>query len=79
MRTELIVRFDYGSSIPWVTRHENRTLCAVSGPDMVVLRTPVPLRGEGRKTVGECLPVTRFPLSSPTEHPISSFQLKLIR
>jgi GH15 family glucan-1,4-alpha-glucosidase len=53
MRTELIIRFDYGRSIPWVTRREDRTLCAVSGPDMVVLRTPVPLRGEGRKTVGE--------------------------
>jgi len=53
MRTELIIRFDYGSSVPWVTRREDRTLCAVSGPDMVVLRTPVPLRGEGRKTVGE--------------------------
>ena len=53
MRTELIVRFDYGTSIPWVTRHEDQTFCAVSGPDMVVLRTPVSLRGEGRKTVGE--------------------------
>jgi GH15 family glucan-1,4-alpha-glucosidase len=53
MRTELIIRFGYGNSIPWVTRHEDRTLCAVSGPDMVVLRTPVSLRGEGRKTVGE--------------------------
>ena len=53
MRTELIIRFDYGSLVPWVTRRDDRTLCAVSGPDMVVLRTPVPLRGEGRKTVGE--------------------------
>ncbi len=53
MRTELIVRFNYGSAIPWVTRREDRTFCAVSGPDMVVLRTPVRLRGEGRKTVGE--------------------------
>jgi GH15 family glucan-1,4-alpha-glucosidase len=53
MRTELIIRFDYGTSIPWMTRREDRTLCAVSGPDMVVLRTPVSLRGEGRKTVGE--------------------------
>ena len=53
MRTELIIRFDYGSLVPWVTSREDRTLCAVSGPDMVVLRTPVPLRGEDRKTVGE--------------------------
>jgi GH15 family glucan-1,4-alpha-glucosidase len=53
MRTELIIRFEYGSLIPWVTTREDGTLCAIAGPDMVVLRTPVPLRGEDRKTVGE--------------------------
>ena len=53
MRTELIIRFDYGSLVPWVTTREDGTLSAISGPDMVVLRTPVPLRGEDRKTVGE--------------------------
>ncbi|MBV8588593.1 MAG: glycoside hydrolase family 15 protein, partial [Acetobacteraceae bacterium] len=53
MRTELIVRFDYGSLVPWVTSSEDNTWRAVSGPDMVVLRTPVPLRGEDRKTVAE--------------------------
>ncbi|MGH8205656.1 MAG: glycoside hydrolase family 15 protein [Steroidobacteraceae bacterium] len=53
MRTELIVRFDYGSLVPWVTRLDESTLRAVCGPDMVVMRTPVPLRGEERRTVGE--------------------------
>jgi GH15 family glucan-1,4-alpha-glucosidase len=53
MRTELIVRFDYGSLVPWVTRMDPRTLRIVCGPDMVVLRTAVPLRGEDLKTVGE--------------------------
>lgn len=53
MRTELIIRFDYGSSIPWVRRMENGNLLAISGPDMLVLRTPVELRGEGLTTVGE--------------------------
>jgi GH15 family glucan-1,4-alpha-glucosidase len=53
MRTELIVRFDYGSLVPWVTRLKEGTLRAVAGPDSVVLRTPVPLRGEDLKTVGE--------------------------
>ncbi|WP_020177312.1 glycoside hydrolase family 15 protein [Methyloferula stellata] len=53
MRTELIIRFDYGSVVPWVTQRKDRTLCAVSGPDMVVLRTSMLLRGEGRKTIGE--------------------------
>jgi GH15 family glucan-1,4-alpha-glucosidase len=53
LRTELIIRFDYGSLVPWVTTREDGTLSAIAGPDMVVLRTPVPLRGEDRKTVGE--------------------------
>jgi GH15 family glucan-1,4-alpha-glucosidase len=53
MRTELIIRFDYGSLVPWVTTREDGTLTAIAGPDMVVLRTPVALRGEDRKTVGE--------------------------
>jgi GH15 family glucan-1,4-alpha-glucosidase len=53
MRTELIIRFDYGASVPWVRRADNGDLLAISGPDMLVLRTPVELRGEGLTTVGE--------------------------
>lgn len=53
MRTEIVLRFGYGSVVPWVTRLDDGTLCAVAGPDMVVLRTAVPLRGVDRKTIGE--------------------------
>jgi len=53
MATELILRFDYGSIVPWVSRREDGSLIAIAGPDMVALRTPVPLRGEGLTTVGE--------------------------
>ncbi len=53
MRTELIIRFDYGSLVPWVTRLDDGSLRAIAGPDMVVLRTPVPLRGVDFRTVGE--------------------------
>jgi GH15 family glucan-1,4-alpha-glucosidase len=53
LRTELIIRFDYGASVPWVRRMENGDLQAISGPDMLVLRTPIALRGEGLTTVGE--------------------------
>jgi GH15 family glucan-1,4-alpha-glucosidase len=53
MRTELVIRFDYGSSVPWVRRTDDGDLLAISGPDMLVLRTPVELRGEDLKTVGE--------------------------
>jgi GH15 family glucan-1,4-alpha-glucosidase len=53
MRSELIIRFGYGAFIPWVTRLESGDLRAVSGPDMLVLRTPAELRGEDMTTVGE--------------------------
>ena len=52
MRTELILRFDYGTNVPWVTRTEDGALRAIAGPDMTVLRTPVTLHGEDMKTVG---------------------------
>jgi GH15 family glucan-1,4-alpha-glucosidase len=53
MRVELVLRFGYGAVIPWVTRLDDETLSAIAGPDMVTMRTAVPLRGEGLKTVGD--------------------------
>jgi GH15 family glucan-1,4-alpha-glucosidase len=53
MNMELIIRFDYGSTVPWVTRLNDGSLRAIAGPDMLTLRTDVPLRGEGLTTVGE--------------------------
>ncbi|MBI2739860.1 MAG: glycoside hydrolase family 15 protein [Rhodospirillales bacterium] len=47
---ELVLRFGYGATIPWVSRLEDGTLRAVAGPDMVVLRTPATLWGENFKT-----------------------------
>jgi GH15 family glucan-1,4-alpha-glucosidase len=52
MRTELTIRFDYGSLIPWVRRTEDG-LTATGGADLIRVRTPVPLRGENLHTVGE--------------------------
>jgi len=43
MRTELVIRFDYGSVIPWVRRLDDATLVALGGPDGLMLRTPVDL------------------------------------
>ena len=53
MRTELAIRFDYGATIPWVSRRDRRTLTAVAGPNLLAIRTPVPLRGENMHTVAE--------------------------
>jgi len=46
----LTVRFDYGRTVPWVTRMEDGALRAIAGPDMVLLRTPAPLHGENHST-----------------------------
>ena len=52
MCTELVLRFGYGAVVPWVRKVGDGALRAIAGPDMVVLRTPVHLRGENMKTVG---------------------------
>jgi GH15 family glucan-1,4-alpha-glucosidase len=52
MRMELIVRFDYGSIVPWVRRLGD-VLLVTAGPDTLELRTPVAVRGENMKSVAE--------------------------
>ncbi len=47
------LRFDYGRSVPWVTRLQDGTLRAIAGPDMAVLHASAPLRGENLKTLSE--------------------------
>jgi GH15 family glucan-1,4-alpha-glucosidase len=53
MRTELIIRFDYGAAVPWVFRLDDGALCAITGPDRLVLRSSVPVHGEALTTVSE--------------------------
>jgi GH15 family glucan-1,4-alpha-glucosidase len=52
-RTEIVVRFNYGASVPWVERLSDGSLSAVAGPERLVLRSPVALLGEDLKTIGE--------------------------
>jgi len=54
MDLEFIVRFDYGAIVPWVTRlDQGNGIRAIGGPDMVVLRSPVPLRGKDLTTLAQ--------------------------
>jgi GH15 family glucan-1,4-alpha-glucosidase len=50
MNLELVIRFDYGSVVPWVRRTDHG-ISAIAGPDKLCLRTEVPLRGENFKTL----------------------------
>jgi GH15 family glucan-1,4-alpha-glucosidase len=52
-QTELVVRFNYGSAVPWVNRLDDDAINAIAGPERLVLRTPAVLRGEDLKTLGE--------------------------
>ncbi len=51
MTSELVLRFEYGSIVPWVERLDDGTIRAICGPEMVLLRSPVPHHGEDRTTV----------------------------
>jgi hypothetical protein len=53
MRTELVMRLEYGSVVPWVRRAEDGSLRAVAGPDMLALWTTAPVHGEDMRTVGD--------------------------
>ncbi|MGI8527098.1 MAG: glycoside hydrolase family 15 protein [Pseudolabrys sp.] len=50
---ELVIRFGYGAVVPWVMRLDDHTIRGVAGPDMVILRSDVRMRGENMRTVGE--------------------------
>jgi GH15 family glucan-1,4-alpha-glucosidase len=52
MKLELVIRFDYGSVVPWV-RGTETGISAIAGPDMIRLRADVPLHGENMKTESE--------------------------
>jgi GH15 family glucan-1,4-alpha-glucosidase len=52
MQMELVLRFDYGSIVPWV-RSLDGALVAVAGPDAVCVRTPIELGGRDLRTYSE--------------------------
>jgi GH15 family glucan-1,4-alpha-glucosidase len=52
VQTEIIIRYDYGSVVPWVQKAEGG-IQAIAGPDALLLHTPVALSGRDLTTVGE--------------------------
>src|SRR5664279_1238319 len=81
MHTELIVRFEYGSVVPWVSREEDGRLELTAGPDRLLLDTTVSLRGANFRTVGEfeirdkeevCFTLSRTLSYKPTPAPFQA-------
>jgi GH15 family glucan-1,4-alpha-glucosidase len=52
MQMELVIRFDYGSIVPWVRKIDG-CLRAIGGPDALSLWSPVPTRGVDLTTRAE--------------------------
>ncbi|HXQ90907.1 MAG TPA: glycoside hydrolase family 15 protein [Acidimicrobiales bacterium] len=52
MRMDLVIRFGYGSMVPWVRRVDG-LLSAIAGPDALALWTPIETRGQDMTTVAE--------------------------
>jgi GH15 family glucan-1,4-alpha-glucosidase len=74
MHSELVIRYDYGSIVPWVRRTDGGTRLAIAGPDGLCFRTPARTRGENMRTIsdmtveeGERVPfvLTWFPSHTP--------------
>jgi GH15 family glucan-1,4-alpha-glucosidase len=53
MDAELVIRFDYGKTVPWVRRIDDGTRIAIAGPDALSLRSEVEHRGENLRTIAE--------------------------
>ena len=52
VRMELALRFDYGRTVPWVTRIPDGVR-AIAGPNLAILHATVPVHGENLKTVAQ--------------------------
>jgi GH15 family glucan-1,4-alpha-glucosidase len=50
MHSELCVRFDYGATVPWVSRLEDGRIKYVAGPDRLLLQAPVPFENEDMRS-----------------------------
>jgi GH15 family glucan-1,4-alpha-glucosidase len=54
VRTHLTLRFDYGSSVPWVSRlPDDSGIVAIAGRNLVALRTSVALRVENLSIISD--------------------------
>jgi GH15 family glucan-1,4-alpha-glucosidase len=51
MAMDLAIRFDYGTTVPWVSQRAAHIFTAVAGPDMLTLYTNAPMHGKGLRSV----------------------------
>ena len=51
MTSELVIRFDYGLTVPWVSRGPHNELVATAGPTKLVMRTSAHSVGRNMRTL----------------------------
>jgi len=51
MVMDLVVRFDYGASVPWVSRDDDGRIEFVAGPERLTLQTPVTIENRDMRSV----------------------------
>ena len=82
LESRLIIRFDYGMTVPWV-KHYDGGISAVAGPNALVLRSDVPTYGEDLSTIArfsvqegerKAFVLTWYPSHHPIPEPISASQ-----
>jgi GH15 family glucan-1,4-alpha-glucosidase len=72
---ELLIRFDYGSVVPWVRRRREGGFTALAGPDALVFRSAIPFDSREFRTSAEfsVSPGERVPFSItyfPSHRPV---------
>ncbi|MBV8709716.1 MAG: glycoside hydrolase family 15 protein [Acidobacteriaceae bacterium] len=53
MVMDLVIRYEYGTVVPWVYRNAAGQWQAIAGPDRIILDTPVEMYGEEMRTRAE--------------------------
>ena len=53
VHAELVLRFDYGITVPWVSRGPRGVLTAIAGPHLLALAGTVPMRGKDLRSVAD--------------------------
>ena len=71
MASELVLRFDYGRSTPWV-RARDYGLSAISGADAVELHSRIPFKGRDMTSCAEFAVRAKLTVQGTTDQPVTS-------
>jgi GH15 family glucan-1,4-alpha-glucosidase len=53
LQADLVIRFDYGATVPWVSREADGSIHFVAGPDRLILQSPVTTHDHDMRSTAE--------------------------